>query len=136
MEGERALTAALRTALPRLLAVYLFGSQASGQANAGSDIDLAVLVEGKLEPLAAWELAQALAALAGREVDLVDLRAASTVLQYQIITTGRRLWQKDARAALYESAILSQKTDLDTARAGLLADIQKEGTVYGHHARP
>lgn len=94
-----------------------------------------MLVEGKLAPLAAWDLAQALSVLAGRDVDLIDLRAASTVMQYQIITTGRRLWGKNARAALYESAILSQKTDLDTARAGLLMDIQKEGTVYGRNAR-
>ena len=44
---------------------------------------------------------------------------------------GQRCWAKDAQAALYEAAILSEKTALDTARAGLLGDIQKRGTVYG-----
>ena len=34
-------------------------------------------------------------------------------------------------AALFEAAILSEKTDLDTARAGLMADILKRGTIYG-----
>ncbi|MEO7161227.1 MAG: nucleotidyltransferase domain-containing protein, partial [Polaromonas sp.] len=63
-------------------------------------------------------------------VDLLDLRAASTVMQYQIITTGQRWWVSDAQAALYEAAILS-KTALDSARAGLLGDIQKRGSIYG-----
>ncbi len=125
------ILATLQTALPSLLAVYLFGSHAQGTADADSDIDLAVLIAGKLDPLQLWELAQTLAQEVGCEVDLIDLRAASTVMQYQIITTGKRLWEKDAQAALYESAILSEKTALDTARAGLLADIQREGTVYG-----
>ena len=35
------------------------------------------------------------------------------------------------QAAMFESAILSEKTALDTARAGLLADIRERGTVYG-----
>jgi hypothetical protein len=64
-------------------------------------------------------------------VDLLDLRAASTVMQYQVITTGQRWWALDIQAALFEAAILSEKTELDTARAGLLSDIQKRGKVYG-----
>lgn len=125
------IIATLQAELPALLAVYLFGSRAQGTAGPASDLDLAVLVSGKLEPLLLWELAQTLAGQAGCEVDLLDLRAASTVMQYQIITTGRRLWAKDAQAAIFESAILSEKTALDTARAGLMSDIQREGTVYG-----
>jgi predicted nucleotidyltransferase len=128
---EQGMITALQAQLPTLLAVYLFGSHAQGNAGPASDIDLAVLVEGKLETVRAWELAQTLAAQLGRDVDLLDLRAASTVMQYQIITTGLRLWEKNAQAALYESAILSEKTALDTARAGLLSDIQREGCVYG-----
>lgn len=64
-------------------------------------------------------------------MDLLDLRAASTVMQYQVVTQGERWWALDAQAAVFESAILSEKTALDTARAGLLADIRKRGTVYG-----
>jgi uncharacterized protein len=132
---EQGIIATLRAALPTLLAVYLFGSHAQGTAGPASDLDLAVLVEGKLEPVCAWELAQTLATQVGCEVDLLDLRATSTVMQYQVITNGVRLWAKDAQAALFESAILSEKTALDTARADLLLDIQREGTVYGSKAR-
>jgi uncharacterized protein len=117
--------------LPKLLAIYAFGSRIQCTAGPDSDLDLAVLVAGYAAPLTLWTLASDLAELAGCAVDLLDLRAASTVMQYQIITTGQRWWAKDIQAALFEVAILSEKTALDTARAGLLADIQASGTIFG-----
>jgi len=121
----------LRSNVSNLLAVYAFGSRMQGTATLESDLDLAVLVAGYVQPLLLWELSGDLADLAGCSVDLLDLRAASTVMQYQIITRGERWWNKDGQAALFEAAILSEKTALDTARAGLLADIEKQGSVYG-----
>ena len=121
----------LRAALPGLLAVYGFGSRVQGQATGDSDLDVAVLVPGYADVMALWDLSGELADTAGCAVDLVDLRAASTVLQYQIITGGARWWALDSQAALFESAILSEKTALDSARAGLLDDIQRRGSVYG-----
>ena len=117
--------------LPDLLALYAFGSRIQGQANADSDLDLAVLVTGYADPLLLFDLAGELADAAGCTVDLLDLRAASTVMQYQIITTGVRWWQKDGHEALYEVAILSEKTALDEARNALIDDIQRRGSVYG-----
>lgn len=121
----------LQARLPGLLAVYGFGSQVQGTAGPDSDLDLAVLVPGYADVTLLWQLSGELADIAGRAVDLLDLRAASTVMQYQVITQGERWWARDAQAALFESAILSEKTDLDTARAGLLTDIRERGTVYG-----
>lgn len=121
----------LQDRVPKLLAVYAFGSRVQGTAGAESDLDLAVLVAGYAEPVALWKLAGELADTAGCPVDLLDLRAASTVMQYQILTRGERWWVKDAQAGLFEAAILSEKTALDTARAGLLDDIQKKGKIYG-----
>lgn len=122
---------ALRASLPELLAVYAFGSQVHGTAGPDSDLDLAVLVHGYVDPLLLWRLTGDLAAITACPVDLLDLRAASTVMQYQVITTGERWWASDAQAALYECAILSEKTALDEARAGLLADIAATGSIYG-----
>lgn len=121
----------LQTRVPNLLAIYAFGSRITGLARQDSDLDMAVLVAGYAEPLALFDLAGDLADMMGCTVDLLDLRAASTVMQYQIITTGQRWWAKDAQAALFEAAVLSEKTALDTARAGLMDDIQQRGTVYG-----
>lgn len=121
----------LREAVASLSAVYVFGSQVTGHATAESDLDVAFLADDELSAEVLWDLSSSLANLVKCDVDLLDLRTASTVMQYRIITTGKCVWTKDSQAALYESFILSQKTALDEARAGLLQDIQTTGTVYG-----
>lgn len=121
----------LRARLTQALAIYAFGSRISGTAGPDSDLDLAVLVAGYTQPLALFDLAGDLADAVHCSVDLLDLRAASTVMQYQIITTGQRWWARDAQAALFEAAVLSEKTTLDAARAGLLGDVERRGLVYG-----
>ena len=129
--NTQAILKALQEAIPSLSAVYIFGSQASGAAGPDSDVDLAILADESPEVVRLWELAGRLAEIVGRSVDLIDLRAAGTVMQYQIITTGKRLWARDSGPAIYESFILTAKTDLDEARAGLLEDIRRTGTIYG-----
>jgi len=57
-----------------------------------SDIDLAVLAFSPLDPVACWDLAQLLAAISGRDVDLVYLSRAATVLRMQIVATGERFF--------------------------------------------
>ena len=121
----------LRQNLPDLTAVYLFGSRARGTARPDSDLDLAVLVNVQLDPTLLWELAQKLSEQVGCEVDLIDLCQASTVLQYQIITTGQRIWAHGVGPGVYEAFILSEYTHLNEARAGLLSDIHQRGRVYG-----
>ncbi|MCD5988037.1 nucleotidyltransferase domain-containing protein [Pseudomonas phytophila] len=121
----------VRSRLPGLLAVYIFGSQANGHANAESDLDIAVLVAGSLDPVDLWRLAGEIADIVNLPVDLIDLRTASTVMQYQIITKGRRVWAKNEAAGVFEAFVLSEKTSLDSARSGLLDDIRKKGIVHG-----
>ncbi len=129
--NRHAILHTLKENIPQLLAVYAFGSQISGEATAESDLDLAVLVAGYCDPIVLFDVANNIASIVACDVDLVDLRAASTVMQYQIISTGERWWAADTQASLYEAFILSEKTELDTARADLLSDIQQRGTVYG-----
>jgi len=115
----------------RLLAIYAFGSRIAGQARQDSDLDLAVLLAGKADPVALWNLAQALAVTLDLDVDLIDLRDASTVMQYRVITSGERWWTRDTQADLFEAFVLNDKMALDEARAPLLADIEREGHVHG-----
>ncbi len=115
---------------PEALAIYAFGSRVQGHAHPDSDLDLALLLPGYAQPLQRWTLAQQLAAALGCEVDLLDLRAASTVMQYQVLATGRCLWAQQPAAALFECFVLNEKLNLDAARAGLLADIAQRGTIY------
>jgi predicted nucleotidyltransferase len=130
-EAETLVCTELQEAFPNALSIYAFGSRVQGTANVQSDLDLAVLVAGYADPLQLFEMANHLADKLGYEVDLLDLRAASTVMQYQVITNGRRLWGKDVQAGLFEAFILSAKTSLDEARAELLNEIREEGAVYG-----
>ena len=123
--------ATLRSTIPNLFAIYAFGSRVTGTAQAQSDLDLAVLVAGYAEPLVLWDLSAQLADRLGCEVDLLDLRAASTVMQYQVVQTGRRLWGDALQAGLFECYVLNEKLALDEARAPLLRDIEHRGTVYG-----
>ena len=130
LAADGPVVAAIRAALNHVIAIYAFGSQVDGTAGSQSDLDLAVLVGGYADPLFLWDLAAELANRCHCPVDLLDLRAASTVMQYQVITTGQRLWSSGLDAGLFECFVLSEKTALDTARAPLMADIQSSGKIY------
>ena len=117
-------------AIPDVLAIYAFGSRVEGEEHAESDLDLAVLVAGYADPVRLWMLSGDLAEKVGCEVDVLDMRAASTIMQHQILMTGRRLWARQPNADLFECYVLSEKTALDEARAGLLADIRERGKIY------
>lgn len=121
----------LRAALPGLVAAYVFGSAARAENTPASDLDLAVLTDAPLDALARFDLQERLATLAGRDVDLVDLRAASTVMQAQVVHTGRVWLDADppARRA-FEVYVLSAYAALNEERAGLLADITARGRVH------
>jgi hypothetical protein len=92
---------------------------------------MAILLPGYAAPLKLWELASQMSDVVGCPVDLLDMRAASTVMQYQVLMQGRKLWSIEPAAGLFEAFVLSEYTQLNEARAGLLADIAKNGRVYG-----
>ena len=122
--------ASIRKELPAVQAIYLFGSQASGEARAESDVDLAVLLPEKIDPVARWELAGRLAVLLGRDVDLVDLRSASAVLRVQVLDGGRLLDEQDVFArAEFEMYALSDYARLNEERKWILADVRARGGV-------
>ena len=87
-------------------------------------------MKGRADALTLFNLSSDLADLAGCDVDLLDIRAASTVMQYQILTTGERWWAVDYPADLFEIFVLREKIDLDERRAGILEDIRQRGSVY------
>lgn len=128
---QDAVLQVLQHRFPHALAFYLFGSQATGQAGADSDVDLAVLLPGYADAQQLWDAATELAKLLDRHVDLLDLRAASTVMQHQVLTTGQRLWGDALAAGLFECFVLTEKLHLDEARAGLLRDIAERGSIHG-----
>jgi predicted nucleotidyltransferase len=118
--------------VPGLIAVYLFGSVARGDQTFESDIDFATLASRPLTPKVRWELQQELSVLLYREVDLIDLRASSTVMRVQVLGSSELLLDLDTYArATFEATALSTYTRLNVERRHILEDIRQRGHVYG-----
>ena len=126
------IVATLAAALPDLIAVYRFGSHGSPSERSDSDIDVAILGRQPYEDARVWHLGQELAAKLGRDVDLVDLRTASTVFRAQIITAGNRLFCADrAYCDSHEDYIFSAYARLNEERRDILSDVLRRGSVHG-----
>ena len=121
----------LKETVPGLLVVYRFGSEAQGTARPGSDIDLAVLALNRLAPNMLVELQQGLATTLHRDVDLIDLRAVSTVMQMQVLSTGECVFSGDDGAReLFEMVVYASYARLNEERSGILDDVRTRGSVY------
>ncbi len=129
---DQAAVAAIRSAVPDLIAIYRFGSSVDGVRGPESDVDLALLAHTALEPMARFELQERLASALHQAVDLVDLRGASPVMAIQVIGKGRLLLDADASArGRFEDLTYSTYARLNEERRGILERVAAEGSVYG-----
>ncbi len=107
-----------------LQGIILYGSHATGHATESSDYDLGILLDGIAPEVKLWEVAQALASTLKQDVDLVDLRAATTVLQKEVIATGIWLYQANSVACdLFEVQVLSMYQQLQEDRYDIVNDL-------------
>ena len=112
--------------------VYLFGSAYQGNFTPKSDIDLAFSSPKKIEDVDLFFLKQDLASQLNREIDLINLKTASTVLQVQIIGTGTPLFYKDVtQVDLFQIRVLKEYALLNHERKPILDRIKKEKKIYG-----
>jgi uncharacterized protein len=122
----------LRALIPGLQAVYRFGSTVSNETHTDSDIDVAFVAQRALAPESTWEAAGDLSEQLGRDVDLVDLRSASTVMRVQVLEDSLLLVDDDPAArAWFEMLSLSDYARLNEERRGILEDVRQRGHVYG-----
>jgi uncharacterized protein len=122
----------IRQSVPSLIALYRFGSQAKGLARPESDLDLAVLACNPIPAVRRFELAQELAIQLHRDVDLVDLRTASTVMRMQVISTGECLdAPNEPTRREFEMYVFSDYARLNEERREILKRISASGLVYG-----
>ncbi|MDF0676833.1 MAG: nucleotidyltransferase domain-containing protein [Nitrospira sp.] len=129
--NDKALIEFAQQAIPNFIALYRFGSQAKGRARPESDVDLAVLARDPIPALRRFELAQELATQLHRDVDLVDLRSASTVMRMQVISTGVCLYKvSDQLQGEFEDLVYSAYARLNEERRGILNDVRTRGSVY------
>lgn len=103
-------------------AIYLFGSYGTERQHPGSDIDLAILAAAPLDPLTLFQLSNELATRLHREVDLLDLARASTVMAKEVLRTGERLLAVDLHATRdFEMRTLADYARLNEEREPILA---------------
>lgn len=129
---DRLIVDELRRAVEGVIAVYVFGSSADGTAHMASDVDVAVLASRRLSPHERFELQERVASGIGRDVDLVELAAATPVLAIQVVARGRLLYDGDRAAReRFEDATFSAYARLNEERRGILERIAAEGSVHG-----
>ncbi len=130
--NDNVLVELARQAIPDLIALYRFGSQAKGRTRPESDVDLAVLAIRPISALRRFELAQELASQLHRDVDLVDLRTASTVMRMQVVSTGECLAaSNEAVRREFEMYTYSDYARLNEERREILKRVSASGLVYG-----
>ena len=134
MNGEQQVVATLLERFPSLQAVYAFGSWGTGDEREQSDADIAILLSPPTSKQTTREqLFDArcdLAAALGREVDLIDLRAANTVLQKEVVSASRRLYCANLyETETFEMLTLSFYQKLNEERAGILDEIERSGRI-------
>jgi predicted nucleotidyltransferase len=129
---EQALIEGIRSEIPSVVAIYLFGSAVAGELRTDSDIDLAVLPAAPVPAAQLWSLAQGLAVSAGRDIDLIDLQSASTVMRTQVISTGKRLYcANELLCSNFEDRVYADYARLNEERRHILDDIRERGRIYG-----
>lgn len=122
----------LKESLPRLTAVYLYGSRNTDFADNNSDWDFAFLHRPVIEPVMLWEVKSNIESKIQASVDLVDLYHSSTVIQIEVIKKGRLVWSNDDyEVATFEYMAISLYQKLNLERAGILKDLHQRGNIYG-----
>jgi predicted nucleotidyltransferase len=117
---------------PQTQAIYLFGSYGTENEWPNSDVDIAILLPHdnakRVGYLGLSVMRVDLEQLLGRDVDLVNLRLASTVFQKEVTMADRRIYCADTYAAdEFEMLVLSLYQKLNEERA----DVLEEGLIDG-----
>jgi len=99
--------------LKDVIAIYVFGSSATGKDRSGSDIDLAVMVAGDFPGMARVEMETALSNLLCMDVDLVIFGQSSPLLQHQILKYGRLVYEAAPRERIMQE-VGARRQYLDT----------------------
>ncbi|EFZ1984477.1 nucleotidyltransferase domain-containing protein [Shigella flexneri] len=112
--------------------IIIFGSYAKKSTHKDSDIDIAFYSENQsLTTYEVFQMAQELADILKIEVDLVNIRTASTVFKAQIYTTGTIIYStNDTLLKNLQMTALSMYAKLNEERENILKKIGESGTIY------
>jgi uncharacterized protein len=125
--NEQKIISIIKEELPLCQAIYIFGSFADSTINQDSDVDIAVLLPHenakKVGSLTLSDLHHKLSDEIGRDVDLINLRLTTTVLQKEIIFNGRCIFCTDNYAKeKFEMLTISFYQKLNEERKEILEE--------------
>lgn len=134
-ESTEALIERIVEAYPETQAIYLFGSYGTKAEWPTSDVDIAVLLPPetakRVGSLSLSDLRVSLERRLHRDVDLVNLRLASTVFQKEVVAAERRIYCADDYAtAEFEMLVLSFYQKLNYERREILKAFRETGRAY------
>lgn len=116
------------------IAIYLFGSASRNELREDSDIDLGFLTHynASIDEYSKFMLAQELADIFKRDVDLVHVNSSSSVFKVQITYYGKVIYcNDDNERMLFEMRALKEYVMLNEERKEIIDNIKESGTVYG-----
>lgn len=123
---------AVREVLPRARAAWLFGSATQGRFHSGSDLDIAVDTVETLSAMQRWEAGEQLARQFGRDVDLLDFRHLSTVMQAQVLSTGTLLFSVEpTETADYCAFVFSEYQNIQSWRQPMMRQLADRLSMQG-----
>jgi predicted nucleotidyltransferase len=121
----------------RVALAVLFGSAASGRTTRHSDLDLAFWIEGKPVEGYDLDLTSGLMQLFHRnDVDVVLLNHANPLLQWQVASTGRPLYERHP-GTFQRFQVTAFKRHHDAGRIyRWTRDYLEDVLAIGRHGRP
>lgn len=117
----------LKDQIPGLIAIYIFGSMADNSATPESDIDIAFLTFQKISAVEKWKNQEELASKLNQDVDLIDLKDATTILRTEVVEKGKLIFSNDSyQVNHFEMITYSMYADLNESRKDILTDYKEK----------
>ena len=124
---EILITEFLKTHIPELVAIYIFGSLADNSDTPESDIDIAFLTFQKISAVDKWKIQEELASKLNQDVDLIDLKDATTILRTEVVEKGKLIFSGDSyQVNHFEMITYSMYADLNESRQEILNDYKEK----------
>ncbi len=131
---EEIITGILRSEIPDIIGIYLFGSQVDNTSRDDSDYDFAFLTSRpeQFDPVYLFDLSNKLATTLSADVDLIDLYAVSLDLRFEIVTKGARIYCDDKTACdTFDMITISMYQRFEEERKPLIEAFKKRHTAHG-----
>lgn len=117
----------LKEMIPALLGIYIFGSYANNSMTPESDIDIAFLTYQKISPVEKWKIQEELASILFQDVDLIDLKDATTILRTEVVEKGKLIFSADSyQINHFVMTTYSMYADLNESRQDILTDYNEK----------